>query len=120
MTEKLFKELFSFLKDCAKIEVMSTAGRINLVGMVLSLILAVVLSLGPILEAIVRLIRPHASVGVSVLEVFVAFCLFTIVCSGMLGYLERGPARDDGKNAAGRQPSSKTQHSGPDAASRTR
>jgi len=92
---------------------MTTAGRINLLGMVLSLILAVTLSLGPILEALVHLIRPQVNVGVSVIQVFVVFCVFTIICSGMLGYLERrSPPNGDSEDASAR-PSAQGRHADP-------
>jgi hypothetical protein len=112
--EKLFKELFEFLKECARLEMMATAGRINLLGMVLSLILAVTLSLGPILEAVVHLIRPQVNVGVSVIQVFVIFCVFTIICAGMLGYLERGSAPRGNNENASRRPSAHARHTDPD------
>ena len=115
MTEKLFKELFSFLKECARIEIMSTAGRINIIGMVLSLILAIILSLPAILETLVRLIRPQVNVGVSLLQIFIAFGIFTIICAGMLGYLERGSSPKGDSEHAGKREPSEEPHADPDA-----
>jgi len=90
--EGLLKELISLVRHLADLERTSTAGRVNILGMLLSLVLAVSLSLAPFFATLISLIRPNVSVGAPILELFVLFCLFTIICTLMLGYLE-GPRR---------------------------
>lgn len=99
MKEGLFKELAGLVRHLANIEVTSTSGRINILGMVLSLILAISLSLAPIFETLIRLVHPNVSIGAPILELFTAFCIFTIVCASMIGYLE-GPRSDATKRAS--------------------
>jgi len=110
--EGLFKELAGLVRHLANIEVTSTAGRINILGMVLSLILAISLSLAPVFETLIRLVHPNVSIGAPILELFTAFCLFTIICASMIGYLE-GPRSDRGRRASseGRQKSRESESS---------
>ena len=63
MKESLFKRLFSLVRYLARVEVTTTAGRINILGMLL---------------------------GAPMLQIFVAFLVFTLICAVMIGYLE-GP-----------------------------
>ena len=77
MKEGIFKEIVSLVRHLADLERTTTAGRINILGMVLSLILAISLSLAPIFETLISLIRPNVKVGAPILELFVIFCLFT-------------------------------------------
>jgi Co/Zn/Cd efflux system component len=91
--ESIFKQIASLVRDMIKEETTTTAGRINILGMVLSLILAVSLSLAPLFETLVRLFHPNESVGAPLVPIFVIFCLFTIICASMIGYLER-PHKD--------------------------
>jgi hypothetical protein len=86
--EGILKEIVSLVRHLADLERTTTAGRINILGMVLSLILAISLSLAPIFETLIRLIRPNVKVGAPILELFVIFCLFTLICTMMIGYLE--------------------------------
>ncbi len=88
--EGLFKELFALVRHLADLERTSTAGRINILGMILSLILAVSLSLAPIFETLIRLVHPNISIGAPLLPIFIAFCSFTVICALMIGYLD-GP-----------------------------
>jgi len=88
--ESLFKDLIDLVRHLANLEVTSTAGRINILGMVLSLLLAISLSLAPIFETLIRLVHPNISIGAPLLQLFIAFCVFTIICALMIGYLE-GP-----------------------------
>jgi hypothetical protein len=88
--EKLFKELFELVRYLAKIEATTTAGRVNILGMLFSLILTLGLSLPALLETIIRLIHPNAKVGTSLVQLLVAFSVFVLLCAGMLAYLE-GP-----------------------------
>lgn len=90
MKESLFKELINLVRHLAKLEVTTTAGRINILGMILSLVLAISLSLAPLFETLIRLVHPNVSLGVPLLQIFVTFCIFTLICALMLGYLE-GP-----------------------------
>jgi hypothetical protein len=101
--EGLFKELAGLVRHLANIEVTSTSGRINILGMVLSLILAISLSLAPIFETLIRLVHPNVSIGAPILELFIAFCLFTIICASMIGYLE-GPRSDRARWASSERP----------------
>jgi hypothetical protein len=88
--EKLFKELFELIRYLAKVEATTTAGRVNILGMLFSLILTLGLSLPALLETIIRLIHPNAKVGTSLVQLLVAFSVFVLLCAGMLAYLE-GP-----------------------------
>jgi hypothetical protein len=90
MKEGIFAKLFSLVKDLANVECTTTAGRVNILGMVLSLMLAISLSLAPIFETLVRLVHPNVSIGTPLVQIFIIFCVFTLICAGMLGYLE-GP-----------------------------
>lgn len=108
MKEGLFKQLASLVRYLAKIEVTSTAGRVNILGMVLSVILAISLSLAPLFETLVRLFHPNESVGAPLVQIFALFCIFTILCASMLAYLERSdknkptpPAPKDGPDPPG-------------------
>jgi hypothetical protein len=88
--ESLFKDLIGLVRHLANLEATSTAGRINILGMVLSLLLAISLSLAPLFETLIRLVHPNISIGAPLLQLFIAFCIFTIICTLMIGYLE-GP-----------------------------
>jgi hypothetical protein len=76
--------------DLFRAEVTTTAGRVNGLGMLLSLLLVVGLSLSPVLEALVRLIRPAVELHVPILQLFISFLCFTLLCTLLLGYLDRG------------------------------
>ncbi len=52
MKEGIFKKLFTLIRYLADIERTSAAGRINILGMTLSLILAISLSLTPAFETL--------------------------------------------------------------------
>lgn len=88
MIESLFKPLFSLVRYIMTLEGTTAAGRVNILGMLLSLILAISLSLAPIFETLIRLVHPNIEIGAPLLPVFVAFCLFTIACASMIGYLD--------------------------------
>lgn len=90
MKESLFKQLFSLVRYLAKLEATTTAGRVNILGMLLSMILAISLSLAPLFETLVRLFRPGEDIGAPLLQIFVAFLFFTLLCTGMLAYAEGG------------------------------
>jgi hypothetical protein len=100
MKESLFKELIGLVRHLANLEVTSTAGRINILGMILSLLLAISLSLAPIFETLIRLVHPNINIGAPLLQIFVAFCIFTVVCALMIGYLE-GPRSNRVKEKPG-------------------
>lgn len=89
MKEGIFKQLVSLVRYLANLERTTTAGRINILGMLLSLILAISLSLAPLFETLVRLFRPNVEVGAPLVQIFVLFCFFTIICSSMIAYMER-------------------------------
>jgi hypothetical protein len=97
--ESIFKELIGLVRHLANLEVTSTAGRINILGMILSLLLAISLSLAPIFETLIRLVHPNISIGAPLLQVFIVFCIFTIICALMIGYLE-GPRGNRGQEAS--------------------
>src|ERR1022692_1132061 len=90
MKESVFEKLFSLVKDMAASETTTMPGRVNVLGMLLSLLLAISLSLAPIFETLVRLIHPNVTIGAPLVQIFVIFCIFTLMCAGMLAYLE-GP-----------------------------
>jgi hypothetical protein len=73
MKESIFAKLFSLVKDLANVERTTTAGRVNILGMVLSLMLAISLSLAPIFETLVRLVHPNVSIGAPVMQIFIIF-----------------------------------------------
>jgi hypothetical protein len=98
MKKDFFKELRELILDLIRLEITTTAGKVNLLGMILAFILVIALSLPSWLEAAIRLIHPNVNVGTPVLEPLVAFLIFTLICTGMLGYLE-GP-----RNRFERQP----------------
>lgn len=68
----------------------SAPGRINVLGMVLGAIVACALALPPIFEAIVKVFRPEVTLGVPLLQIFISFLLFVLLCAGGTAYLERG------------------------------
>lgn len=105
MKEGLFKELASLVRELAKTEVTSTAGRVNIIGLVLSVLLAISLSLAPLFETLVRLFHPNESVGAPLVEIFALFCVFTIMCASMIAYMER--SRKDKAAPPGSQDDSK-------------
>jgi hypothetical protein len=84
------KLVVELVGDHFRAEVTTTAGRVNALGMLLSLLLVVGLSLTPILEAVVRLIRPAVELHVPILQLFISFLSFTLLCTLLLGYLDRG------------------------------
>lgn len=98
MKEKIYKELFELVRYLAKIEVTTTAGRVNILGMLLSLILTLCLSLPALLETVIRIIHPKAQVGTSLVQLLIAFSVFVLICAGMLAYLE-GPRSRAGSAA---------------------
>ncbi len=103
MKESLFKELVSLVRHLAKLEVTSTAGRINILGMILSLILAISLSLAPLFETLIRLVHPNIIIGAPLLQIFIGFCFFTLICALMIGYLE-GPRNNRAKPSSSEGP----------------
>jgi hypothetical protein len=97
--EGIFKDLLELIRHLANLEFTSTAGRINILGMILSLILAISLSLAPIFETLIQLVHPNVSVGAPLLPLFIIFCIFTTICALMIGYLE-GPRSNRARNAS--------------------
>jgi Co/Zn/Cd efflux system component len=83
----------------AELEATTTAGRTNILGMLLSLILAISLSLAPLFETLVRLIHPGEEMGAPLLQIFVAFLVFTLLCTGMLAYAEAGSANQRARSS---------------------
>jgi hypothetical protein len=73
-------------------ETTTTAGRINAVGMLLSVVLVTALSLTPLLEALVRLVRPQVHLGVPILQLFIGFWIFVLICTFLVHYLENTKA----------------------------
>ena len=111
MKEGLFKRLFSLVRYLAKLEATTTAGRINILGMLLSLILAISLSLAPLFETLVRLFRPGEEIGAPLLQIFVAFLIFTLLCTGMLAYAEGGAVQKSPSENNSNPPANKTKPS---------
>lgn len=93
------KKLYDLVRYLAQVEGTTTAGRVNMLGMLLSVILAISLSLGSIFETLVRLIHPNVVIGAPLVQIFVIFCVFTLICTGMLAYLE-GPRQVREKSKA--------------------
>jgi hypothetical protein len=60
--------------------VKSPAGRFNAIATSGALVLTVILTASPFLEFVLKLIRPHATLGVPVLQLFVAFLVFEAFC----------------------------------------
>ena len=90
MKESLFKQLFSLVRYLAKLEATTTAGRVNILGMLLSMILAISLSLAPLFETLVRLFRPGEDIGAPLLQIFVAFLFFHTSMHGDACVCRRG------------------------------
>jgi len=104
MKEGIFKKLFTLIRYLADIERTSAAGRINILGMTLSLILAISLSLTPAFETLIRLIHPNIKISAPLLQIFIIFCLFTLVCASMVGYLDGPRGNRSGQAPADEQP----------------
>ncbi len=100
MKEGIFKQIVSLVRHLANLERTTTAGRINMLGMLLSLVLAISLSLAPLFETLVRLFRPNVDVGAPLVQIFVIFCFFTVICSSMIAYLERSSEKESGRSSA--------------------
>ena len=100
MKEGIFKQLVSVVRYLANLERTTTAGRINILGMLLSLILAISLSLAPLFETLVRLFRPGVDVGAPLIQIFAMFCVFTLICSSMIAYMERSGENKPNQPAA--------------------
>jgi len=78
-----------WIGDALRTEVGTTAGRVNLIGMLL-VFLASGLA-GPIglLEAIVRVFNPNYTAGQPWLWLLVVFAVFSLMCVWIVGYLEK-------------------------------
>ncbi len=90
MKDGNYTKLITLVRHLADLERTTTAGRINILGMLLSVILAISLALAPIFETLVRLLHPKADVGAPIFELFVYFLAFVLICAVVIGYLE-GP-----------------------------
>src|SRR5580698_10673791 len=88
--KEILEQLIELAKRAIEREKDTTAGLVNLVGMVLSLILVIALSLPAFFEALIRIIHPDVRIGTPLLQLFIAFVALVIICTAMLGYLE-GP-----------------------------
>ena len=66
----------------------STAGRTNIVGMILSLVASGLLSLTESFQSIVRVFQPHYTNDFPIVQVFAMFLLFNFLCVMLLVILE--------------------------------
>jgi hypothetical protein len=86
--KEVLKSLLNSIGPLMRGETRTTPGRVNLVGMVLSVLLVVSLTLTSFFEAIVRIFRPQVKLGTPVLQLFIVFVVFTLGCAVMVAYLE--------------------------------
>lgn len=90
--EQFLSRLFRFFSKAIEAET-TRAGRVNLYGMMLGFLVVVTVSVAPILEALVKLLRPEAELGVPLLPVILVFFVFMFACVFMLVWLEEGERR---------------------------
>ncbi len=88
MKSGLARILTDLVVELFKAETTTTAGRINALGMLLSVVVVTALSLTPALEAIVRIFRPEVRLGVPILQLFIAFWVFVLICTVLVHYLD--------------------------------
>lgn len=69
-------------------EIGTDAGRVNLIGMILSLVASGLAGSVAVFESLVRVFRPEYTSGQPWAELFVCFLLFQVVCVSLLGALE--------------------------------
>jgi hypothetical protein len=86
---------FEWLKDVSKLagDVIkaerSSAGRINMLGMVLATVATGLLAIPPVVDGIVHLIRP-ATPTESPVAIIVVLVVFFLICAFGLAWLDRG------------------------------
>jgi hypothetical protein len=86
--KEALKGLFRSIGRLIHGEIATTPGRINLVGMTLSVFLVASMSLTPFFEAAVRILRPEVKLETPLLGLFITFAAFTLACAVMVAYLE--------------------------------
>lgn len=92
-TRAVKSDLRRLVEALARLEFDSDAGRLNLGFMLLSVILVAMTTVSPVLEALVRLVKPEFNVGVSWLQLFICWAVLMLMCIGMVGCLESGRRR---------------------------
>jgi hypothetical protein len=85
----LAKILTDLIVELFKAETTTTAGRINVLGMLLSVVVVTALSLTPAFEAVVRIFRPEVRLGIPIFQLFIAFWVFVLICTILVYYLDR-------------------------------
>lgn len=85
----LLRELIEMVRHLVWVEIKTVAGRVNIIGMILGVILVLALSFPAAMEFMVRLVRPEVRFDVPILELLIAFLVFVLICSFMLVYIER-------------------------------
>ncbi|WP_203135345.1 hypothetical protein [Microbacterium sp. JZ31] len=113
MTEKepgalsqFFGALTELVKDAARLEWQTEAGRINFYGMVLALLVVLAFTLFGTLDLIAQTIlaalgRAPAPVMTNPLDAVWVFMVFTLACVAMLGVLVVTSRRSDRKEDSG-------------------
>jgi O-antigen/teichoic acid export membrane protein len=90
VTSGPLKVLADLISDLFRAETTTMAGRINALGMLLSIVVITALSLTPPIEALVRIVRPEARLpGVPLVQLFILFWIAVFICALMVHYLER-------------------------------
>jgi hypothetical protein len=91
MKSGLFRELLSLVRHLIDLEVSTSAGRVNILGMTFAVLLAGWLSLTSVFDDLVHLFHPHTTITAPILPLFAFFAIFVVTCVLMIGYLEARP-----------------------------
>jgi cytochrome c biogenesis factor len=88
LVKKIITELLGLLRELAKLEAKTEAGRHNFAVMIASLLFVALTTASPILEAFVRIFKDNYSTGLPWLQVFMGWAILNLACVLLLGTLE--------------------------------